>query len=96
MEELKQLEQLAVKTYKETTLSMASVAKLHGVTVGKVKYWLRINNVKPRLGYTPNTEKRKEAAKMYLRGDSVADICKVMDRSRTVIYRWLRLEGVRD
>ena len=96
LEQLRQLEQLAVEKYKQTTLSLAAVARFYGVEKNQVKYWLKKHKVKPRLGYTPNTEKRKQAAKDYLDGVSVAEICKKVNRCSTVVYKWLRLEGVRD
>lgn len=94
--EQKQLEKLAVEKYKTTALSMAAVARCYSVEKNQVKYWLKKHGVKPRLGYTPNTEKRKQAAKDYLDGVPVAEICKRVNRCSTVVYKWLRLEGVRD
>ena len=94
--EQEQLEKLAVEKYKTTNLSMAAVARCYGVEKNQVKYWLKKHKVKPRLGYVPNTEKRKQAAKDYLEGVSVAEICKRVGRCSTVIYKWLRLEGVMD
>jgi transposase len=90
------LESQVVKKYQSTTLSMAAIAKEYKITPAKAKYILKKNNVTPRPSHVPATAQRKEAAKLYGDGVTIADICGTIKRSRTVVYRYLKKEGVRD
>ena len=90
------LEETAVNLYQTTTLSMKAVGDSVGASASTVQFWLKKRKIKARAGYVPCDKERKEAAQMYVNGAPVSQIAKIMARSRTIIYKWLRQERVRN